>query len=429
MVIEDLSNEIEKHLPNALEIYVAVALAREKPLDNLLNFVDNNSVLKVLVGIDLPTSIEALELLKTKTESNENFEAKIFYDDVLTFHPKVYLIKNKDNWMAFIGSANLTEGGLNNNIELSYLVTNQEHCIEIFKWFDSKFKESFPIDEFNISQYRNQIDLNTEKKVEKKKLKFRKTKLVENPLDNIDFSDRYFKKEHHWAFRKELWLDNSLAANKERQETENRFIELHKVIYPQFYSNGLKGLHPNKDGNIVSRHHQINELAPRRLNAMWLSYGKSQAEIKTYQGYFTDKDQRDLQTFIHHARLQIRIELQSIGIWILFGKENKGSIFDRDYFKNKMTEIKYRNDFFQKIKSLPKEYWITVNDIRSSCNSFNTADELYDFCKKDNIDKYFIIGRDYQITDTEMSESNLPTETLNVFKILFPLYEMMRHRL
>ena len=125
MVIEDLSNEIEKHLPNAFEIYVAVALAREKPLDNLLNFVDNNSVLKVLVGIDLPTSIEALELLKTKTESNENFEAKIFYDDVLTFHPKVYLIKNKDNWMAFIGSVNLTEGGLNNNIELSYLVTNQ----------------------------------------------------------------------------------------------------------------------------------------------------------------------------------------------------------------------------------------------------------------------------------------------------------------
>ncbi len=426
MLIDDLYSEIVKHLPDAMEVYIAVALAKEKPLDNLLSYVHNNANIKVLVGIDLPTTINALELLKSKTEININFESKIYYDELMTFHPKVYLIKKKNNWVAFIGSANLTEGGLNNNIELSYLITNKEHCQEILKWFDSIFKESFPIDNFNINEYKKQID---KQNIEKKKLKFRKFKPTNNPLDEIDFSDRFFKKEHHWAFRKDLWLDNSLSANKERKEADNRFMELHATIYSKFNSNGLKGLYPNKDGNVVSRHHQINEFAPRRLDAMWLSYGKSQPEIKTYQDYFIDKDKRDLQTFIHHARLQIRIELQSIGIWILFGKENKGSIIDRDDFKKKMREISYRNDFFQKIKLLPNEFWILVNENTRLCNSFNTPDELHEFCKRDNIDKYFIIGRDYEITDTEMSEDNLPTETLKVFKILFPLYYMMRHKL
>jgi len=93
-----------------------------------------------------------------------------------------------------------------------------------------------------------------------------------------------------------------------------------------------------------------------------------------------------------------------------------------------MRVKEYRDKFFQLIKSLPKEYFIAVGGESKFCYTFNSSDELHDFSKKDHIQKYFIIGRDYEISNDEMSEKNLPIETLKVFKLLFPFYEMMRHR-
>lgn len=170
----------------------------------------------------------------------------------------------------------------------------------------------------------------------------------------------------------------------------------------------------------------------QELNAMWLSYGKSPDEIKEYHKLFPaigKNDEDDLQSFINHARLQIRIELKSIGIWILFGKKNGGSAFDRHYFKTRMQELGYRNDFYNMIKELPPEYWIIVSQNKKYINEFKSTESLHEFCKKDNEKYYFIIGRDYQITDDEMSEATLPETVLNEFIRLYPIYEKMRHYL
>ncbi len=178
--------------------------------------------------------------------------------------------------------------------------------------------------------------------------------------------------------------------------------------------------------HLISMIRQIDPTKPRAINAMWLSYGKSGDEIKQYQKE-VGADQKAKQTFIHHARLQLRIDIKSIGIWLLFAKENEGGLFDREYFKEQMRRKAFRDKFYQMIKSLENEYFISVGGNKEFCHNFNSAEDLHDFCKKDDIQKYFIIGRDYQITDNEMSEVNLPTETLKVFRLLFPLYQMMRH--
>ena len=70
---------------------------------------------------------------------------------------------------------------------------------------------------------------------------------------------------------------------------------------------------------------------------MWLSYGKSKEEIKWYHSLFhspmkIDNEEDDLQSFINHARLQIRIELKSIGIWILFGKIMEEAVLTETIF-------------------------------------------------------------------------------------------------
>ena len=298
MIVENLYPELAKLLPDSQEVYIAVALANEKPLEDLLNLIPSDALQRVIVGVDLPTTYKALELLKMLAETKSGFKAGIYHDKIKTFHPKIYLIKKNGSWIGFIGSANLTEGGLSKNIELTYKVTDIKYCQELLEWFNSTFLCSFPIDDYNIQEYNKKSPPHeNSEKVEKRHFDFRKKESSMNPLDQIDFSDRFFKREHHWAFRKELWYDNSQAANKERQEAENRFLELNSIIYPKFYDFGLKGFYTNTEGNIVSRHHQINESAPRRLEAMWLSYGKSQQDIKIYQSY-VDRDDKKFQTFI-----------------------------------------------------------------------------------------------------------------------------------
>jgi len=437
MIVENLNKEISIYLPEAQEVHIAVALAKEKPLTSLLNLIPSISRKRMLIGVDLPTSIETLEFLKENGVKDKNFGARIYHDKDNTFHPKVYLVMHNDNWLAFIGSANLTEGGLTNNVELSYLVTDQGHCLELLEWFDKKFEKSFPIDDHNINEYKKYfIPDEVDQKKGNRQLNFKWKTNSDNPLDNYAFADRFFKKEHHWAFRKELWTDASGTANQARYEAREQFAELHSIIYPMFDQYGLGTLKCNVNNHIVSMPYHLKERTSQKLDAMWLSYGKSQDEIKKYKEFFLkDKrqkikdDEDDKQSFINHARLQVRIELESIGIWLLFGKNNEGSLFDRQHFFEEMKRIDYRNRFFQMMQRLPAEYWIRVNDIQRFCNSFDDADALYTFCKKDDNKKYFIIGRDYRLSDPEMSEENLPIETLKVFRILYPFYDMMRRRL
>jgi HKD family nuclease len=428
MVVPNLKNQLEGHLPEATAIYVAVALVKETALSNLLGTVPPDAEVKFIAGVNLPTTTKALELLKSLGEKNPKIKCGIYYDKTQSFHAKTYLIKKPNEWIAFVSSGNLTEGGLSENIEMSYMVSNQDDCKVLLAWFDDLFAKTFPIDDHNLREKStDQNDDEGSTKRPRKVYKFKKPGA--GPLDGIDFTDRFFKREHHIAFRKELWLLNSLSANKERENAELRFLGLNDLIYSRFQEFGLTGLYTNTEENVVSRHHQINTSAPRKLNGMWLSYGKSQDEVDNYRRMFPDQEQKKYQTFIHHARLQIRIELESIGIWFLFGKENKGSVFDRDYFKQRMKEVSYRTEIFNMIDNLSAEYWIDVNEVTRDSNTLDSPDDLHTFTKKDDYEKYFIIGRDYKITDPRMSESALPTETLNVFKLLFPLYRKMRHYL
>ncbi|WP_433812097.1 phospholipase D-like domain-containing protein [Flavobacterium johnsoniae] len=431
IIITNLKSNFEELLESTEEIWFSVALIKESTYDYVQEAINENCKQNFLVGIDLPTNPNVLRKMQNKLDK-KLFESSI-YKTEYNFHPKVYLFKENDNYTAFIGSSNLTDGGLEDNIELNYKITNQEDCLVILDWFNNLYKESFPLTEENILAYEEQFysvaEIEKELKKKRKNIKLKKPVYSINPLDNIDFSDRYFKKEHHWCFRKELWFTDNEEAITERELAKSRCITLHNSIFPRFKDYDIQILEPNPmTDHLISMIRQIDPTKPRKIDAMWLSYGKNGNDIKIYQE-LVGRDQKAKQTFIHHARLQIRIDLLRIGIFLLFGKENEGSIFDRNYFKEKMRNKEYRDTFYHKIKSLSSGYFISVNNEQKACNTFISAEELHNFCRKDDIQKYFVIGRNYDITDDEMSETNLPTETLKIFKLLFPLYEMMRHKL
>ncbi len=84
---------------------------------HLPKFLQTGDV-KLSVGIDHNgTSFEALDALLASL--GKNGEAYVFHNEAQsTFHPKVYLFANDEAAECFIGSGNLTEGGLFTNCEV-----------------------------------------------------------------------------------------------------------------------------------------------------------------------------------------------------------------------------------------------------------------------------------------------------------------------
>ncbi len=428
MIVKNLKPDFEELLPLANEIWFAVALVKDSTYDFIQETINENCKQHYLVGIDLPTQPEVLRKMQSSL-NKDLFEAAI-YQTTDNFHPKVFLFKVDENYIVFIGSSNLTDGGLENNIELNYKVNNQDDCLATLDWFKNLNKNAFPLTDDNILAYESQFESTKEDEEELKKKRKRVVlkKPIRSPLNDIDFSDRFFKKEHHLAFRKELYYSDTENAILERKLARDKCIELHDLVYPRFKEYGIEILKPNPMADhLISMIRQIDVLKPRAIDAVWLSYGKNERDINKYQK-LVGADQKSKQTFIHHARLQIRISELKIGIWLLFAKENEGGLFDREYFRNQMIEKSFRDKFYEMIKTLSDEYFISVGGQKEFCNQFNSPEKLHEFTKKDNIQKYFIIGRDYEIEDNEMSETNLPKELLTTFQLLFPFYEMMRDR-
>ena len=404
MIVNTLGDALSEHLPLAEEVWIASALVTLQGFNFANELLRNNSNRTILIGIDLSTPVEVLKTIQTYIQPGR-FSAKIGMSSNGIFHPKFFLIRKKDGYIAFIGSANLTMKALYNNTELTIAINDQEQCLKLKTWFEQQYTKGYSLTQENIKIYESyRLNQPAEEPLSSVALNLKMSD--ESLLGDMNFEDRYFSRDHHLAFRKELWQNRSESANKERFSAQEQFLGLHENIYLHFEKYGLTDLHPNKSNHIVSMYYH-HDTSQKSIDAMWLSYGKSQDEIKEYHKLFTKNryhdHENDLQSFINHARLQIRIELTSIGIWILFGKNNGGGIFDRDDFLKQMQHRDYRSEFFRLIKSLPDQYWIRVNKVVKQITTFLTADDLHIFCKTDNRQEYFIIGRDYQIYDHEMS--------------------------
>jgi hypothetical protein len=172
-ITQNLQNELKSKLKSADEIWVAVALLTKKGLEFIQDNLPEKAKQNYVLGIDLPTDPDALDVLY-KQRILEDVTVKMFYNQEF-YHPKVYILRSKQVYTAFVGSANCTSSGLFSNIELSYILKDQTECVELLNWFkliESKavpLKQSF-IDEYRLS-YKARLDRKKEDEILAKKLK------------------------------------------------------------------------------------------------------------------------------------------------------------------------------------------------------------------------------------------------------------------
>ncbi|AYO57945.1 hypothetical protein CO230_07305 [Chryseobacterium sp. 6424] len=102
------------------------------------------------MGIDLATDPIVFDSLL----DNLNINARV-YQTNFTFHPKVYIFQKLDNsYVAYIGSSNTTNWGLEKNVEMNFQVNDQAECVKLLKWFNEHYERGYIITQDFIEKYK-----------------------------------------------------------------------------------------------------------------------------------------------------------------------------------------------------------------------------------------------------------------------------------
>lgn len=240
-----LSSDLKSELKNADEIWVAVGLLNLTGLDFILQALSTTCKLNFVVGIDLPTDPKALsKLLSLKGKRIIN--AKILTENF--FHPKVYIIKSDRQLTAFVGSANCTNGGLTDNIEMSIGTKDSIICKKLIDWFEKTLlPASQPLTFDFIADYKPKYDNRLKRrKKEKEEIDDLKEKEQIKLQANIRLRSKFISQLKR--FRK---TNEYLEHRKHRQ---NIVRELKMCLdYPNFKNLDLKTFFSIKDlGTIVA---------------------------------------------------------------------------------------------------------------------------------------------------------------------------------
>jgi len=415
-----LSTELKLSLKDCEEIWIAVAMISDYGYNFIQEYTNKTAKQNYLIGIGLPTSPKVLRQLKD-LNGNGKITCGIYHKPNELFHPKTYIVKSNGKLIAFVGSGNCTEGGFDKNIELSIKTDEQDFCNSLLKWFNALFKHSKSITEDFLQSYQILFD-NRSERLKKDKLESKLIFPEESSsinLDNIDFTNQFFKKEHFEAFEgNKPWI-SSPQVDGERRKVRSNLYKLHDIIHPRIKSKKWElSEHYVFDDIVSSDVHTL--YTSKELDGIWLHYGRDKKQIKAYG---------EDQTPLDYMRLQVIIHKDGVGVWNRIGKD-RGSKIDRDNLKNKLAnDQSFRQKLFDAIKSLPDNFYIRLNEEIKNIREFSTEQQLTDFLLKDDYRYYFIIGIEFAPGDTKLSDRNIADTVIDNFELLYPTYLLIKHNL
>jgi HKD family nuclease len=267
--------EIVKALDIAEEITICTAFLKFSGLKSLLEKINQKHFKTTFyVGTNF-FQTEPNALKKLFSDGHSIF---LNQDKSPTFHPKVFYFRHQEIVKIFIGSANLTSGGLESNIETSVecdTVTNSllhQEVIEQFKYFEAKSKKVEILEtildyenRYNIYRLKHKIaDLEFEKeelkiieserkreeerlrKIEEEKLKTKVSKNTSNKDRNrFAITDEY-KESWKIYFEEFKKFKNENGGNTIIPEDHNiyNWYNRQREFYRHKNANGERAIYP-----------------------------------------------------------------------------------------------------------------------------------------------------------------------------------------
>ncbi len=416
-----LADDLRRELPDCNELWVAVAMATADGFKLFQEAIKADASQHWLVGLNLPTEPQVLrDLMNAK---GGRIAGRYVHRKGKTFHPKVYLLRSDQKYVAYVGSGNCTLGGLEKNTEIALRTEDQELCESLRKSIETWYKLGREVDKDFLATY--------EKLYARRKARQREDRadaeelLVDESqpgldLGKINFTGQFFTRVHFEAFAgRKPWIETD-EANAERMAVRNQLYRLNDRWLLQRIQQQGWDLHEHYKREHVVSHAVHGKYTSEKLDGIWLHYGRDKATIKDYG---------EEETPLDFMRMQVVALATSIGVWLRIGKD-QGSEHDRRHIREHLVnDPAWTRRLFALVGALPAHYYISLNNLGRSVNEFATADELKNYLLEANPRYYFIIGMEIPAGDSRLSTTNIADTVVHEFSLLYPLYEMMLHRL
>jgi len=242
---QNLLDVLNQTIPKAKEIKFAVAFIKcsgfmliEESINKCLT---NGRNIEFLVGLDFRTTEpKILRLLKRLSNENPLIKCYCFSDpsfrDTPVYHPKLYLLNDERNATIIMGSSNLTEGGLKDNVEVNAVITaslGEEIVSDVYELYSRlKFHQSrFEPDLDYIDKYEEAYKRVKNRNVEA--LQNRKTKEIIRQLKEKEkiLPKPIFTKSELFGWMKLVY--ERLPSGLFRTSDMYRYEEEFQKIYPK----------------------------------------------------------------------------------------------------------------------------------------------------------------------------------------------------
>lgn len=414
-VVLKLTREFEQVKQQATAAYISVGMITGPMFEYFMRGLQHCREISILTGIQMPTQPEVLERLYELTIA-QRIRSGIYIDNY--FHPKVYCFKLADGWRAFVGSGNFTNGGWHANEELFLKITDPEVCEALREQHTTWMTQAIQIDKQLVEKYKDSYSRGTPRRNEERKSVKQLIDAVKNKfnIDNVDFSEQFFTKEDHLTFLTGKTQLDTPDVLMERTRVRNKLLKLNDMLKPNLPVEW--DIHPHYITEHLAAHIYTEFHHEDNVRLLWLAYGRSKEALKKYGEIDT--------TPLNFMRMQVIIGFDYIGIWLMPGKSGGGRI-DREYLRQQMNNPEYREQFFNCLKSLGKDYWIEIATIDKDILEFKDPSELYEFIQKDNWRYYyFTIGRNYLPGYEDMKSDRIVNTVVRDFEKMLPLYNLIK---
>jgi hypothetical protein len=384
MIIKKLAVPLinDKILPQAEHCYIATTAISEPAFDFVKSRLHPKCKIEIVTGLDGLTSPEVLKRIWRHYQ--DRITLKIYTKNF--FHANVYIFDLPyRKTVAFLGSGHFTLGGIKDNEELFYRITDSKEIEALKSWFTGYYEFSEPLTESMVEEYEWIYPSIRQREIASREEKEQVIGLTTRGFnwETIRFKNQYFKKEDYLTFGNNKASLNTGEIQTERASVLNKLLHLHELVKEHLED---LGLYENPDSNQRVSGLNPEDHSDKKLRSMKISYGRSRSELGRYSGTAKHDD---------FMNVQLNIRQRDIGIWLVIGKPN-GSREDREYFRKQMEDAQYRATFFKLIQALGEGYWIEVAGEKKPVNAFQTEDTLWEFTKGDDWRYYtMVIGKNY----------------------------------
>ena len=170
-------------LQNAANVKILIASAFFSNFKIIKDFIDNGSLIQLVIRLNKGTSATELEKLIPYIELHK-IEVRFFTDE--HFHPKFYIFGDK---VAFIGSSNLTRRGINENQEMNVQVEDSHTINELKEVFDSYWTQAEILTKDEIKKFEE-----ISKKINNEN-DDNDTKRIKDAIGDVRYSNHRYKNE------------------------------------------------------------------------------------------------------------------------------------------------------------------------------------------------------------------------------------------